>query len=339
MPGYARGLSELGHGCFAYLQPDGSWGWSNAGLVADGDASLLVDTLFDVRLTAEMLAAMRRAVPAARHIDTVVNTHANGDHCWGNELVRDSEIIASRSGAEEMGEFSPALMAKLTKVARIAARLGPFGRALGAAMGKVGIRTVGTVIEAAPYLMEIFGSFEFQGIELVLPNRTFDDHLALSVGDRRVELFEVGPAHTRGDVLVHVPDARVVYTGDILFIEGHPIVWQGPFSNWIAACERIEAMDVHTIVPGHGPLTDVEGVRRLSGYLAYVHAEAKERHAAGMSAFEAALDIDLSDYAGWSDEERIVVNVATVYRELTGDPPPASVVPLFGQMAAYARRR
>jgi len=49
---YTKGLHELGDGCYAYLQPDGSWGWSNAGLVVGDGASLLVDTLFDLRLTA-----------------------------------------------------------------------------------------------------------------------------------------------------------------------------------------------------------------------------------------------------------------------------------------------
>jgi hypothetical protein len=62
---YTRGLHDLGTGCFAWLQPDGSWGWSNAGLVVDGEATLLVDTLFDLPLTAEMLAAMRAVVPSA----------------------------------------------------------------------------------------------------------------------------------------------------------------------------------------------------------------------------------------------------------------------------------
>ena len=70
---YTRGLHDLGTGCFAWLQPDGSWGWSNAGLVVDGEATLLVDTLFDLRLTAEMLEAMRKAVPSAARNDTLVN--------------------------------------------------------------------------------------------------------------------------------------------------------------------------------------------------------------------------------------------------------------------------
>ena len=70
---YTRGLHELGDGCYAYLQPDGSWGWSNAGLVVGDGTSLLIDTLFDLRLTQEMLDAMKGATQVAP-IASVVNT-------------------------------------------------------------------------------------------------------------------------------------------------------------------------------------------------------------------------------------------------------------------------
>src|SRR6201995_1899727 len=77
---YTKGLHELGDGLYAYLQPDGGWGWSNAGLITGGGTSLLVDTLYDLRLTRQMLDAM--APVAERHpIDAAVNTHANPDHC------------------------------------------------------------------------------------------------------------------------------------------------------------------------------------------------------------------------------------------------------------------
>ena len=62
---YEKGLHEVGDGVWAYLQPDGGWGWSNAGLGTSDGASLLVDTLFDLRLTAEMLEAMRARTAAA----------------------------------------------------------------------------------------------------------------------------------------------------------------------------------------------------------------------------------------------------------------------------------
>ena len=111
---YTKGLHDLGNGCWAYLAPDGSWGWSNAGLIVDGEATLLIDTLFDLPLTGEMLGTMRAAVPAARAIDTLVNTHSNGDHTYGNQLVDGARIVASRTCREEMDRRQEFAVGKLS---------------------------------------------------------------------------------------------------------------------------------------------------------------------------------------------------------------------------------
>jgi cyclase len=309
---YTRGLHDLGNSVYAYLQPDGSWGWSNAGLVSDGDASLLIDTLYDLKLTREMLDTMRRSIPAAAHIDMLVNTHANGDHCYGNELAAGAQIIASARTAQEMVTgVSPAQMASLLKMAP--------------SMGQLG-----------DYVYRIFSPFEFDNITLTPPDRTFEGKLTLQVGDKTLELLEVGPAHTLGDTLVHIPVDRVIFTGDILFIGGHPIMWAGPTGNWIRACDLILSLDVETIVPGHGPITDKKGVAGVKGYLEYIYAEARKRYEAGMPAPEAARDIPLDKYASWLDGERIVVNVISIYRELSGDQTYPSMASSFGQMAALA---
>ena len=131
-----------------------------------------------------------------------------------------------------------------------------------------------------------------------------------------VHLIELGPAHTLGDTIAHVPDAGVVFTGDLLFIEGTPIMWAGPVSNWLAACDRIIELGARVIVPGHGPVTDESGVRDVQRYLTYVRDEARQRFDAGMDETAAADDIDLTDFRDWGDPERIAVNVATIYREL-----------------------
>jgi cyclase len=308
---YTKGLHDLGNSVYAYLQPEGTWGWSNAGLVIDGKASLLIDTLFDLKLTREMLDSMRKSVPAAAQIDMLVNTHANGDHCYGNQLVADAEIIASVRTAEEMVTgVSPAQMAALVKHADQLGQIGEFAR-------------------------YAFGSFDFENITVTPPDKTFEGELTLKVGDKMVHLIEVGPAHTQGDTLVHIPADRIVFTGDILFIGGHPIIWAGPTSNWLRACDRILAMDVETIVPGHGPITDKKGVAEIKGYFEYIFDEARKRYEVGMPAFEAARDIPLDRYASWSDGERIVVNVASIYRELSGDTTHPNVASLFGQMALF----
>jgi len=309
---YTRGLHDLGDGVYAYLQPDGSWGWSNAGLISDGERSALVDTLFDLQHTQAMLDEMRGACAAARDIDCLVNTHANGDHCWGNQLVAGAEIVASRACAEEMAELPPAMLAAMMKAAP-------------------------TLGELGDYLLRIFGPFDFEGIALTVPTRTFENELELTVGDKQVRLIEVGPAHTRGDVLVHVPADGVVFSGDILFIEGHPIIWAGPVGNWIRACERILELAPETVVPGHGPITDGRGVAEVKGYLTYIAAEARRRFEAGLSAEEAARDIALDDYSSWGDAERIVVNVHTLYREFAGDAAAPDIPRLFAAMAGLAR--
>ena len=144
---------------------------------------------------------------------------------------------------------------------------------------------------------------------------------------------EVGPAHTGGDVIVHVPEDRTVFTGDILFIDGTPLMWAGPVRNWINACEKIIGMDADVIVPGHGPVTDKAGVQRVVDYLAYIDAEARKRYDAGLGVREAALDIALGDYANWGDAERIAVNVDSLYREYRGDGQVTPVMELFALMA------
>ncbi len=309
---YEKGLHDLGNGSYAWLAPDGSWGWSNAGLITDGEESLLVDTLFDLELTREMLASMRAAAPiATASFDTLVNTHANGDHCHGNELVTGAEIIASTASAQEMNELPPEALAAFVDMAR---EMGPAGE----------------------YFLHCFGQFNFNGITFTPPTKTFNGEMQVAVGDKLVQLIEVGPAHTRGDVLAYCPADKTVFTGDILFIEGTPIMWQGPVANWIAACQRIEAMDVDTIVPGHGPLCDKSGVVAVRQYLEFVRDEARTRFDAGLTAWQAARDIELGQYSAWSDPERIAVNVDCLYREFNKEAQATDILELFTRMAELA---
>lgn len=311
---YKKGLVETGNGIYAWLQPDGGWGWSNAGLVVDGDQSLLVDTLFDAKLTREMLSVMSDATGImAEEIGTVVNTHANGDHTHGNGLCTHAQIIASQASAREMELTTAEMMQGL-------------------------MDTTSSLGATGEYLKEIFGPFDFHDVAEKLPTKTFSGEMEVQVGDKIVQLIEVGPAHTNGDVLAYVAADKTVFTGDILFIDGTPLMWAGPVANWIKACDRIIDLDADVIVPGHGPITDIAGVKRVQEYLAYINIEARRRYDAGLSVREAAHDISLTDYDSWIDAERIAINVDTLFREYSGSKDPVNTLELFGLMAELKRK-
>jgi len=305
---YTRGLHEVADRVWAWMLPDGGYGWSNAGLVAGEGASLLVDTLFDLPLTREMLTAMAPITDHAPITDALI-THSNGDHTHGNELLEPSvRVIAAKGTAEEIEHGMAPEMLVMTQTAD----LGP---------------------AATGYLRERFGPFDFGGITLRNADHTFDDKLTIEVGGREVHFLNLGPAHTAADSVVHVPDAGVLFAGDLLFIGCTPIVWAGPIANWVAACDAMIALDAPTVVPGHGPVTDADGIRAVRGYFVHVAEQAEAAYRKGQSFVEAADTIDLGEYASWLDAERVVVNVYQRYRELDSA---TTQLPAMGLLAMQA---
>jgi 2-keto-4-pentenoate hydratase/2-oxohepta-3-ene-1,7-dioic acid hydratase in catechol pathway/glyoxylase-like metal-dependent hydrolase (beta-lactamase superfamily II) len=311
---YTRGLHEVADRVWAWTLPDGGYGWSNAGLIAGDGASLLVDTLFDLALTRAMLTAMQPITDDAPITDALI-THSNGDHTHGNQLLDASvRILAARGTADEIAHGMPPEMLAMAQTAD----LGPV---------------------ATPYTRDRFGHFDFSGITVRNADQTFDRDLTVEVGGRRIDLLNLGPAHTAADSVVHVPDAGVLFGGDLLFIGCTPIVWAGPIANWVAACDAMIALDAPTVVPGHGPVTDPDGIRAVRGYLAHVAEQAELAHRKGLPWAEAADAIDLGEYATWLDAERVVVNVYQRYRELDPATPQLEIMALLVMQAEWLAKR
>ncbi len=288
---YTAGLHELAPGCHAYLQPSGSWGLSNCGLVHDRGTALLFDTQFTLARTQTLIDTITRALPGTV-IDTVVNSHPNGDHTWGNQAFPQAKLISSAATAtglcEEIGPQAMTAMRDNSDPATAAGR----------------------------YMRSYFGQFDFAGITLTPATETFTGRTTVRNGGLDVDLIEVGPAHTDGDVIAVVPARKVVFAGDILFVGDHPVMWSGPIGNWITACDLILASGATTIIPGHGPVTDPRGVREFKGYLEHVAEQVSVLFGLGVPFDEAAARIPLDRYRGWGHPERLIITVGNEYRQL-----------------------
>jgi len=222
----------------------------------------------------------------------VVNTHHNGDHTWGNQLFPDAEIIGHRGCVHRFAEVQPASVEA--------------------------IRTMAEPPEHLRDLHEELAPFDFAGIELTPPGRVIDHDTTLDLDGVRVDLLVVGPAHTEGDVVVHLPDEGVVLMGDVLFHRCTPIGWEGSTEAWISALTRVEALAPEHVVPGHGPVCSVEGVVEARRYFADVRDHAQACFAAGESVLDCCAGIDLGPRATWDEPWRLAANVHRVYRECAG---------------------
>jgi cyclase len=322
------GLREVGPGTFAWVQPNGAWGEANAGLVLGSGSSLLVDTLWDETLARAMLESMAGHVRDAP-LGVVVNTHSDGDHWWGNGVVPASaEIITSARSRNAMDrEAAPS---ELARTAWLTGR---------------GARVPGPIGALAAYVSEMLRPFDFGNVRPRFPDRTFSRQETLDVGGRTVRLLEVGPAHTPGDSIVHVPDVAVVFAADVLFVDATPVMWFGPLEGWLKAIETLLSLDAAVYVPGHGPPGDQGAVLELRDYLSWLDVAAREHHAAGRTPLDAARAMTRSSefarWRGWECPERVVITITTIYRGLDGQGPigvsPLSRTPIFSEVATLRR--
>jgi glyoxylase-like metal-dependent hydrolase (beta-lactamase superfamily II) len=278
---------ELAPGVFAYIQATGGFCITNAGLIDAAGGATAIDALFSPAMTRAFLDEVRGLTnaPVAR----LISTHHHVDHTLGNALFpRETEILAHAKAKAEMERvgWSPTLQALL--------------------------------IRMAPHFAN-----ELDDASLRLPDATFDGaSLELEIGAHRVRLLHFGIGHTRGDVLVHLPDAGLLFAGDVGFFNVTPLAFEGHIGRWIDVCDRVLAMDnAETIIPGHGPAGTKDDLRAMQRYLQLVHEGARRAFDAGASREDAERNIDLGEYAVWNESERLTPNVARCYQEFRGEIP------------------
>jgi cyclase len=274
-------LSEVGPGVHAWVQPDGSWWINNAGAVLGDDGIVLVDTCATARRTRRFLDAVRTASGDAP-IRFAVNTHLHGDHTHGNALLPDSTVLIGHS-ATRAGILSDTLLTNLPPV-----------------------------WQPSP---------EWGITKHRAPTVVLEDSLTLHNGDRRIELRHPGhAAHTPGDVVAWVPDAAVLFTGDLIFHGVTPLALMGSVEGWLKALDWLAGFAAATVVPGHGSILPGSAFPRVledhARYLRFVQDTARQARTDGLSPLEAAQRCDLGEFAAWSDRERIVLNLHRAYADV-----------------------
>jgi cyclase len=272
-------VEEVSPGVFAYIQLDGSWCLNNPAFVVGANSVTAIDACATERRSRDFKAAIAKT--SANPVGTLINTHAHLDHVFGNFVFRPEAAIVGHTRCREEIEA---------------------GRD-GALRGAQGI----------------FPSVDWGDIEVESPSITFDDELSLYVDDLEMQLIYVSPAHTMTDVVVWLPERKVLIAGDLIFNNGTPFALAGSIGGWLEALERLRALGAETIVPGHGPVCGPESIDAVKSYLEFIWDTAKAGFEADADPLDVARDTDLGAFAKWHDAERIVGNLHRAYSELRGE--------------------
>lgn len=317
-------LEQVGNHCYAVVSERNRLCEANSGLINSG-GGVVIDTQCDLGHARRMIELFGTVWPAMP--GRVVITHEDADHVWGNQLFPEAQIIAHRKIHERMPHTAdPRALQRLQAAARTW-------------LGRIVLRFSNPgVLALADQLAE---EFDFDGIELTLPNTLFDERYDLNLDGIEVRLIHVGPSHQWGDTLIHVPSQRVLYSGDVVFRMCTPMAWAGSYADWQRNLDLIVQLDPEVIVPGHGPVCGLEGPRELQAYLQYVYGEARQCFDQGRSELEAARRIDFGPYAAWNAPARLYFNVARAYREFRGEPndAPWDIRKVFASIYKVAKAR
>lgn len=274
----------------------------NALLAASKGKSLLVDCK-----NAPFGASLRReAERRGATLAAVVNTHHHADHTGGNPaFARDVPLYAHPAVrnrvAAQLDRYKAQIEGGLAQIAR------------SQRPGK------DEVLAEAKALAERVASLT---VEDFAPTEPLANSESLRVGDLTVIMRHFGRGHTDNDVIVHIPELDILHMGDLLFHGLHPY-WDADASpssaGWIEACKRAAGMcgPRTIVVPGHGEITDVSGIRKQIAYFEAVRQAAAKARTDGVSR-EDFLKIELPIFEGLGFEQVKPRVLGGVYDEAAG---------------------
>jgi glyoxylase-like metal-dependent hydrolase (beta-lactamase superfamily II) len=272
----------------------------NIGFFVGPEAVLVIDSQFK-EIAPGIVEQIKKV--SDKPIKFLLNTHHHGDHVGGNEVFRQFAMIVAHDNVRKRMLTSPADIQRDYPAMLEAAKK---------AGNEQSAKMLSDMIEWAK---------KVKVEEIPAPVMTFDSELRIHMGDETIQVWHLPPAHTDGDSVVYFEKAKVLHMGDDFFNKVIPFIdvkSGGSVKGYLLALDKVIAKvpaDA-TVIPGHGEVSDVAGLKAFRQYIADVLDVAQKAKAAGKSKEDFLKDVDLpayKDFNGYKD--RFKANASSAYDE------------------------
>ena len=255
-------LIKLDEGIYACIHKFGGKAICNAGIVDNGNETIIFDSFLAPEASMELINIVK--LLGLSPIKYVINSHGHNDHIRGNQsFSMEVEIISTKKTAEKIKREEPeSIMAE-----KVYAK--PQFEHLELAMksykGDTMSKEYIVMKMMKPYFEELSQSHE--KIKTRLPTSFVEGEKKIKGKTRNVLLIELDSCHTASDLVMYLPEEKILFTGDVVFNEFHPHLGDGNSTKLKNTLAHLEGMEIDKIIPGHG---NVGGKELLSIMINYV---------------------------------------------------------------------
>ncbi|KPL60450.1 MBL fold metallo-hydrolase [Rossellomorea vietnamensis] len=254
-------LHQIKDGIYAVLSKPGGGAVANAGFVDLGDGVVVFDT-FNTQQASKALRDAAEKITNQR-VTCVVNSHYHGDHIRGNQTFKDTTIISSGVTLEKMIEIHP------PRIEKQKADIEGLAQYIESLEKRIDESGEFTLQEQVNFLYEVKRSLP--DLELTLPNETFKEEKTLQGTKRSARLFTLGGGHSFCDTMLYLPEEKVIFTGDLVFVHCHPTFFdETDPRKWMDILQKVMELEIETVIPGHGDLGTKGDIDTMIHYLSHL---------------------------------------------------------------------
>ena len=257
-------------------------GLTNAGIIIGDDSVLVIDSLRVPSFARDLIQDVKTITE--KPIGFVIDTHSHWDHSWGNEEFPEATIIGHKNCSAEMidMEWNEEWRTKV-------------------------------VSSNDPW------SEEGNLVNITPPNMTFETSMQLYFGGREIDLKYFGRAHTSGDIYIHLPKEKIVFTGDVAQDGGVPYLGDCYPADWPETDNQLASLPIERFMSGHGPIGDHNALVEAKDFIHTLVGSVKHAIADGQDSLQASKYVinEMSPkYGDWRSFDRIGENLPSVYDKL-----------------------